>query len=265
MTDAPARSLSFPGFEPVWGEGGLRFRYEPPAMLEGLFSAELLCRGSLLNDARGAPSVILKRLGVEPREDRVIAPWQVHGTSVLEGRRIWGFPQRPKADGIHLDSAFDPTGAVRGSLRFADCTPIVAASDFPRPWVLMLHSGFKGTLLRFFSVAWSGLRSFYGSLRPERTFVWLGPAVGACCYTRKMSDPLTLRALRTWDADAVFAQNGEAGFDLLRAIEGQARDEGIPAENIYTLKLCTACNSDIFYSYRAGDLDDRMILFAQIL
>lgn len=259
------RDVSFAGFELICGDGGLRFRYVMPPSLGGLLSAELLCRGRLLGGTQGAPQRILERLGGELAGENVIAPWQVHGTAVLEGRAIWSFPQRPRADGIHLDHRFDPQGRVRGSLRFADCAPVLVASDFPRPWALMLHSGFKGTLLRIFSVALRKIRSFYKKLNPKRTFVWLGPAVGACCYTRRLTDPLALRAEAEWGPGAERTGGGQARFDLLGVLGEQARREGFLPEHIYSLRLCTSCNPGLFYSYRAGELDERMVLIAKLL
>lgn len=264
MIEENPRGTSFTGFEPICGDGGLRFRYVMPPILRGLLSAELLCRGDLLDGTEGMPSRIFGRLGGELAGDFVVAPWQVHGTAVLEGRSIWGFPQRPKADGIHLDRSFDPEGRVRGSLRFADCAPILVASDFPRPWALMLHSGFRGTLLRVFTVAWERLRVFYKRLDPSRTFVWLGPAVGSCCYTRKLTDPLTLRAEEEWGECASRTEDGQARFDLLKVIEGQARGEGLLPEHIYSLRLCTSCNPGSFYSYRSGELANRMMLIVKL-
>ncbi len=264
MIDVSSKDAFPAGFEPVLGETGLRLKYVMPPDLKGRLSAELLCRGNLLDGTDGMPSRIFKRLEGELEGDVVLAPWQVHGTAVLEGRPVWAFPQRVKADGVLLDGCFDPDGRVRGSLRFADCAPILLASTFPHPWALMLHSGFKGTLLRIFSAAWQRIRSLYDGLDPVRTFAWIGPSIGACCYTRKLTDPLAVRAVEEWVGHVPRVAEQLAYFDLLGVIEEQIRNAGLPRENIYRMDHCTSCNRDSFYSYRAGDLDDRMMLIAKL-
>ena len=265
MIDTARKDTPPFGFEPVRDETGLRLKYVMPADLEGHLYAEFLCRGSLLDGTEGVPSRIIERIEDELACDSIVAPWQVHGTAVLEGRPIWTFPQRPKADGVHLDRCFAPNGSVRGSLRFADCAPILLASSFPHPWVLMLHSGFKGTLFRIFPTAWLKIRSFYGELDPSRTFAWIGPSIGACCYTRKLTDPLAIKAMKEWEGHVTSKDGQLAYFDLLGVIEEQIKGVGLPRENIYRMNLCTSCNRDSFYSYRAGDPDDRMVLIAKLI
>lgn len=256
---------SFSGFRFLRTERGLRLSYIMPAELVGKLHAELLCRGSLLDGTEGMPSRIFQRLGDELGSDVVIAPWQVHGTAVAEGRSVWAFPQRIKADGVFLDRQFDPQGRVRASLRFADCAPILVASAFPRPWALVLHSGFRGTILGIFPTAWQKICSFFGETDPARTFVWIGPAIGGCCYTRKRADPMTESAIQSSQGHFVLTDDETAHFDLLGAIEEQIRTAaGIARENISKMDLCTFCNRDLFYSYRAGDLRDRMILIAKL-
>lgn len=265
MTDASLAKFFRPGFDPIFDEGELRLRYAMPRELRGRLSAELLCRGELLDGTEGVPSRIVKRLGEELDGDSLVAPWQVHGTAVLEGRPIWVFPQRPKADGVLLDPVFDPDGRTRGSLRFADCAPVLVASSYPRPWALLLHSGFKGTLLGIFPAAWQKVRSHYGELDPRRTYAWVGPMVGPCCYTRKLTDPLARRAMEKWERFVSPTGDGFVRLDLPHVIEEQAKDAGLPGENIYLMDLCTCCNSSYFYSYRSGDLDDRMMLIAKLV
>ncbi len=264
MTDVDLARFIRPGFDPAFGETGLRLRYVVPGELRDRLSAELFCRGKLLDGTEGVPSRIVKRLAAELGGDFLVTPWQVHGTAVLEGRPLWAFPQRPKADGLLLDAGFDPRGLVRGSLRFADCAPVFVASSHPHPWALILHSGFKGTLLGIFPAAWQKVRSYYGEPDPARTYAWIGPMIGPCCYTRKLTDPLALKAMEKWERYVSPTDDGFVRLDLLHVIAEQAMDAGLPEENIYLMDLCTCCNPDYFYSYRAGDLDDRMMLIAKL-
>lgn len=251
----------FHGFESIRGADGYRLRLVMPGHIARFARAEIVCRGRIADGALGNPAVMASRLGEEMSGRRVVAPIQMHGAAIVPGRPIWALPARPKADGVHLDFGADPGGEVLATLRFADCVPVTVASAFPRPWILVLHSGFMGTLAGIFAAAWRKLVSFYGALDGRRTYVWLGPAIGPCCYTRPANDASSERAAAEW-GDAARDEGGFIRFDLHRAITAQALAAGLPPENIHRFGLCASCRKDLFYSYRAGEPDDRMMLLA---
>lgn len=253
-------------FRAVADASGFRLEYRMPPVLHGALDAVLLCRGPLLDGTDGIPRNILPRIEGHLQGRALIAPWQVHGTAIVPGRRIWALPQRVRADGIHLDRAFDRHGSVAGSLRFGDCLPVLLASAKPRPWAMLLHSGFRGTLRNIFRAAWDKARRDYGecAFAPDDVHVWIGPGICADCYTRKRDDPTTARMFAAWP-QALYRESGDlVHIALVEALCWQARCCGIPDGNIHRLSLCTRCRRDLFYSYRAGDVDDRMILVAKL-
>jgi copper oxidase (laccase) domain-containing protein len=262
------KRMRFPGFDLTVDGADCRVDYIIPEPLEGKVWAALLCRGTMLEGTRGIPSMIFGRIGRLLGGSRLLAPWQVHGTALTQGRKIWTLPQRVKADGVHLDRSFDERGTVIGSLRFADCAPILIASSVPRPWIVMLHSGFKGTLFDIFGTAWRRIVWFYEmegrAIDPLKTFAWVGPAIGPCCFTRSRSEDLAIRAEKEWSPWNSRRDGDYVRLDIAGEITGRIRSAGIPEENIMTLPLCTRCHSDKFYSYRAGDSDNRMILLAKL-
>lgn len=256
------------GFRTLHSPAGYRVRFQPPPELDGILDAVLHCRGPLLDGSGGTPERIRSRLR-EAHDAHgtgtLIAPWQVHGTAIAQARAIWALPQRVKADGLHLDPSFGGEATLVASLRFADCTPVLLASAHPSPWAVMLHSGFLGTTRDIFSAAWRRVISQYGNAAdPQRTHVWIGPAIGPCCYTRHRDDPTTRQALSSWDSEHYSLLEDAVRFDLAGQIAGRATAAGIPARNIHRLALCTRCRHDLFYSYRAGDVEDRMILLTKI-
>ncbi|MDR3353959.1 MAG: polyphenol oxidase family protein [Synergistaceae bacterium] len=262
------RSRPFQGFEINRDDGGYRIDYVMPGPLNGVLSAVLLCRGALLDGTAGDPSRIASRIGRVIEGSILTSPLQVHGSAVIQGRAVWALPQRVRADGVHLDASFDRLGRVAALLRFADCVPILLASASPRPWAVVLHSGFKGTMHDIFSAAWRGLRGFYGSeghaLDSGQTYAWIGPAIGPCCFTRVLTEALALRAEAEWGAENSWRDGGFVHLDLIGVISAKMKSAGIPGKNIMTLPLCTRCHSDKFYSYRAGDFDDRMALVTRL-
>ena len=252
------------GFRCCKDEGGTRIECVMPHPLEGAVSASFLARGRYMDGTEGNPSRVVRAVAPLLGGKSLIAPWQVHGTAIVQARPIWAFPQRPRADGVHLDPSFDPAETTAASLRFAYCAPIVLASDTPHPWTIVLHSGFQGTTKKIFARAWSLARDFYGAVFPERSYVWLGPAIGPCCYTRRRDDPSTVLARESWHPGNFDDEGETVRFDLHGEIASQVRGAGIPEKNIFRFPLCTSCNTDRLYSYRAGDANDRILLLAKL-
>ncbi|MDR3331923.1 MAG: laccase domain-containing protein, partial [Synergistaceae bacterium] len=189
----PEGRRTFPGFDLVMNEGDCRLDCVMPEPLAGCLAAALFCRGPLLDGTEGVPSRIYSRIGGILKGDCLVMPWQVHGTAIMEGRAMWAMPQRVKADGVHLDFSFDKAWRTTASIRFADCAPILLASSAPRPWAMILHSGFKGTLFDIFGTAWERASRFYrsaGGVNPRLTYAWVGPAIGPCCFTRHLTEEL---------------------------------------------------------------------------
>ena len=92
-----------------------------------LFSIRLFLRGSLLDKAGGDPACSREFLqNILPSAGPLIAPRQVHGRTILSAPAGGFLPQRREGDGVFLDER-----GVEGSLRFADCFPVVLFSD---PW-----------------------------------------------------------------------------------------------------------------------------------
>lgn len=258
------RDLSAEGFLLSHDEAGYRLEFVMPDRLKNKMSACMLLRGAYMDGTAGIPSRITQSISMLLNGAPLVAPWQVHGTAVVEARPIWALPQRVKADGVHLDASFCKPGKIVASLRFADCSPIVLASDYPNPWVMILHSGFQGTTKNIFQSAWRRALAFYGKIDVGKTYVWIGPSIGRCCYSRRVDDPSTVNALTLWSGENAQRDGNLIFFDIHGEIRRQVKNIGIPAENVFRYPFCTSCNYDIFYSYRSGDIGDRMTLLASL-
>ncbi len=239
--------------QPLRARGQLIQRIVPPDDLAGFLEATLFLRGSFMDRSAGSPEKAWKLLGGPSTGIPLIAPIQVHGTAILEEGRIWALPSRPKADGVLLDK-----GDCAGSLRFADCFPVLLASSFPRPWALILHAGFEGTAKGILSRSTMFIETRIGGFRPEKTFAWVGPGIGPCCYTRrKENDPKTALGLANFPAGSWEDLGKEVRFDIPKALQIELLSLGLRGESIFLHGNCTACHSGTHYSYRAGDLGAR--------
>ncbi len=214
---------------------------------EGLpFSASISLRGISAQDE------IQKFAAQGP----LVLPSQVHGIKVVRASESPFYPQRGEADGLLIFPG-DPVCA----LRFADCAPVLILSYAPRPWALILHSGFRGTLGNIVAEGMALVRRECGKISPSEIYAWVGPCISGKCYTRHMDDPSTVETLKIFSRHAVRVSGSFAYISLKGQIACQLAAEGIPENQIFLETQCTHCETGLFYSYRAGKGDGARMLF----
>ena len=185
------------------------------------------------------------------------------------------------SDVIHLFSA-KPGEPCRGdasisnrpglllAVQTADCVPILIVDPKKRA-IAAIHAGWRGTLVRIVEKAVGRLRLEFGS-KPAELRAALGPSIGPCCY-EVGADLVTKFTAQFADAPAYFddARTGEepnplqwlnmmppghqpppknVHLDLRKANRSQLLSAGLRAENIFVSDLCTACRTDLLFSYR---------------
>ena len=234
---------------------GVELEFVMPRELEGKFFARLYARGTLNDEALGDPARVWAALSPEYGGRPLAAPHQVHGVNIIEASEREALPARSEADGVFIDDGC----RVLASLRFADGTPVVIARDGAEPWMIILHSGFKGTLLNISAAA---LKRFGDGSAGRKIWAWIGPRIGGCCYSRRADDPVTREALAIFSPECAKEMNGLVFFDIGGEIRRQLAACGVPDENIFDFGGCTCCENEIFYSYRAGDQEKRNFLLA---
>ena len=240
-------------------KGQLIQKIAPPAELEGLLDATLFLRGPLMDSARGNPEEAWQALGGPATGISLIAPVQVHGTAFLEEKALWALPSRPRADGILLDR-----GVSAGSLRFADCLPLLLASRHPRPWALMVHAGFEGTAKGIVHQALEFLCGRIQGFQAKNAFAWIGPGIGPCCYTRrKTGDEKTALGLKSLPRESWTDLGESIRFDIPEALRIQLLSLGLKEDRLFRHGICTSCHPEQFYSYRAGDSRARIFFIVR--
>lgn len=148
-----------------------------------------------------------------------------------------------------------------------DCPPVYIA-DPVRGAVGLVHAGWKGTLGRIPEVAIAQMVVKFGS-RPEDMYAAIGPGVCRDCY--EMGDEVYDAFASEWgrdEADRILSRypakeeerdkypQGKYHLDLREANKMTLLRAGIPEDRIAVSNVCTMCNSDIFYSYRAGKMEN---------
>jgi len=145
----------------------------------------------------------------------------------------------------------------------ADCLPIVVY-DPENGRLAMAHSGWRGTAQAAPRVAVRALISLGGA--PARFVCAIGPSIGPCCYEvdRPVIERLDAAFPERWRSWVRDAGPGKWMLDLWRANEEQLAMAGVDPERIDNVRLCTACHADLFFSYRRGRGQGRLIAVAAV-
>ncbi len=148
-----------------------------------------------------------------------------------------------------------------------DC-PSIYLADPVRKAVGIVHAGRKGTLGKIPQVAIAQMSVRFGC-DPADMYAAIGPGVCRDCY--EMGDEIYDEFADQWsraDADMILSRypardrdgreipGGKYHLDLREANRLTLLRAGIPADHIAMSNVCTKCNADTFYSYRAGRLEN---------
>jgi YfiH family protein len=187
--------------------------------------------------------------------------------------------EAPRADAL-----FTREPSVLLVVQTADCVPILLA-DVRQHAVAAIHSGWRGTLKRIVQKTLGRMQMEFGT-RPEDVVAALGPAIGQSCYevgadvAREFH--AKFRNAREWfDGPFDTLASGEndpnwlpwltmrppghapppprVQLDLIAANRAILAEVGVRPSNISASGLCTACRSDLFFSYRREPTTERMM------
>lgn len=195
--------------------------------------------------AAGNRSLLARALG-----RRLVSPAQVHGVRVVGAAEYAAGDPTVPCDGLTLHPLIDK--GLAAALLFADCLPLILYGEAD---VAVVHAGWRGLAAGVLQRAGLAMMS-----RPAGLFV--GPSIGPCCFA--VGEEVAAEFTARFGAETVCQENDipgrQEGFvkptgglrvDLWAAAQRAAEEMGIPAENVHNPRLCTVCNRDLFYSYRA--------------
>ncbi|MGH9718389.1 MAG: peptidoglycan editing factor PgeF [Candidatus Acidiferrales bacterium] len=161
------------------------------------------------------------------------------------------------------------------AIQTADCIPILLA-DTRLHAVAAIHAGWRGTLRRIAAKTLGRMQMEFGT-RPEDVIAALGPGIGRCCY--EVGDDVAREFnaqfpnAREWfDGPFDALASGEndpnwlpwltmkppghppppprVNLDLVAANRAILADAGVPRARMFASDYCTACRTDLFFSYR---------------
>ena len=187
-------------------------------------------------------------------------------------------------DAAQGDALFTREPGFLLAVQTADCIPILLADTRLRA-VAAIHAGWRGTLRRIAAKTLGRMQMEFGT-RPEDVIAALGPGVGRCCYEVGEDVAREFHAqfanAREWfDGPFDALASGEndpnwlpwltmmppghppppvrAKLDLIAANHAILTDAGVARARISAADFCTACRTDLFFSYRRERTTGRMM------
>jgi len=213
--------------------------------------------------------LFLKELGVANGRSHwpLVALRQIHSDLI---HRVDGVPAQPLAgDGLVTD-----TPGLVLAVQTADCLPIILV-DKKRRAAGVFHAGWRGTVKRIAEKGVGEMRKHFGS-DPRNLVAAIGPGVQQCCYDVG-EEVRTKFEMQFTYAESLFREVKESDpvrekypmlfltsrapghselpvklfLDLVEANRRQLLDAGVLAKNIDTAAPCTACHTELLFSFRA--------------
>jgi polyphenol oxidase len=168
------------------------------------------------------------------------------------------------------DASLTNTPRLLLGVQTADCVPILLVDPKKRA-VAAIHAGWRGALARIAEKTVGQMRMRFGC-KPSDILAAVGPSIGSCCY-EVGTDLVTKFTSQFADAENWFDElrTGDepnplqwlnmmppghqpppknVRLDLRKANRAQLLAAEVAEKNIYISDLCTACHTDLLFSYR---------------
>lgn len=131
----------------------------------------------------------------------------------------------------------------------ADCLPILLFDPGKRV-IAVVHAGWRGTAQGVAKKVVAKMTEIF-ACRREDIQAGLGPAIGPCCY--EVDEPVEFAFRQRglpWEIFAFLRRQGKWSLDLRKANAYLLGEAGVLKKNISLLNYCTACQPNLFFSYR---------------
>jgi YfiH family protein len=212
-------------------------------------------------------AAFLRELGSGGELPELVTLRQVHSTIIR-------FVDEPSETQLAGDGLVTSTPGLLLGIQTADCLPIILV-DSKRRAAGVFHAGWRGTVKRIIEKGVGEMFLRFGS-RPRDLKAAIGPGIHGCCYqvgaeVREQFEAQFAYAAKLFrevaQSDPVrekypmlvlTARPPGHGvlpkkifLDLVEANRQQLLAAGVPAKSIEASPLCTSCNTDLLFSYRA--------------
>jgi YfiH family protein len=182
------------------------------------------------------------------------------------------------------DALFTRERGVVLAVQTADCIPILLV-DTKSKAIAAVHAGWRGTFQRIAEKTLGRMRMEIGT-RPEDVIAALGPGIGGCCYEvgHEVAAQFAAQFANAcaWfegPFDAIAAGDNNPNWlpwltmkppghappsprvhlDLIAANRAILEGAGVAPQNMFASNLCTACRTDLLFSYRREHITGRLM------
>jgi YfiH family protein len=202
---------------------------------------------------------LLDAIGIGALFERLTTAEQVHGTQVSRVGTAQAGAGASTQGGPHpiprTDALWTSERGVPLLMFFADCVPIILVHP-AGPAVAVVHAGWRGAAAGIAGIAAQQLAQGQGT---SEILAFIGPHIGPCCYE------VGPELVSHFDNSFVTITAAPPHLDLGAAVAADLERSGVPRGRQCHLGICTAHNTDRFYSYRADGITGRHGALAVIL
>ena len=181
-------------------------------------------------------------LGCSP--ETMFDVWQVHSADVVCARA----PRPPDESYRQADIILTDQPSLTLFMRFADCVPILIHD--PRNGIIgIAHAGWMGTLRGVATATVDAMQKNFAS-KPADLIAGIGPSIGPDHY--EIGADVILQVMQKFADDSELllkSHHGKVHFNLWEANRLLLERAGVG--QIEVSGLCTACNTDDWFSHRA--------------
>jgi len=182
---------------------------------------------------------------------------QVHGNVV---QKVEGDSQGFMGQG---DILLTSTLGLPLSIFTADCLAIILL-DPVAPRLALAHVGWRGAMQGAVIAAVHAMAK--EGTQPAELWAAVSPSIGPCCYEvdHLVIDPLRQAFPAEWERWVAPRGQEKWMLNLWTANHDQLVSAGCRSERIHNARLCTACSTDRFFSYRKEGSCGRQVTVAAL-
>jgi len=199
--------------------------------------------------------------GIRGLEHRFGGRFDLPGHPVTTLRQVHGREVHSVADVVSGETAGDGLVVERPNSTVgvwtADCVPVHLVAPGERI-AAALHCGWRGTAAGIVPAALSLLERRW-NVGVASIEAALGPGIGGCCYAvgEEVRDRFLERAGEKLGREGFREQDGGFFLDLRTFLAAELASLGI--SRVHTVGPCTACRTDVLYSFRRGAQGGRQL------
>lgn len=176
----------------------------------------------------------------EMKSPTLVIPKLCHGADII----VLKNDERPRDRDRSADAVISNIPNLAIMISTADCSPVFYF-DPQTDAIGLAHSGWKGLVAHLPMLVVKQMNNEFGT-KPSSLWIGIGPSIGPCCY--RLREPAQL-SMPEWAPYLTTGDDGLTSVDLWGFLEQQLVAAGIPKQQIDPNRVCTSCNSHLFFSF----------------